>query len=35
MRHSYEDVGTPFEGELCDCHKLKKKRWLYGSVPEI
>ena len=21
-RHSYEDVGTPFEGELCDCHEL-------------
>ena len=22
IRHSYEDVGTPFEGELCDCHSL-------------
>ena len=22
IRHSYEDVGTPFEGELCDCHDL-------------
>lgn len=20
--HSYEDVATPFEGELCDCHEL-------------
>jgi hypothetical protein len=21
LRWSYEDVGTPFEGELCDCHE--------------
>ena len=21
-KNSYEDVGTPFEGELCDCHDL-------------
>lgn len=22
LRWSHEDVGTPFEGELCDCHDL-------------
>jgi hypothetical protein len=22
IRYSYDDVGTPFEGELCDCHDL-------------
>ena len=22
LRWSYEDVATPFEGELCDCHDL-------------
>lgn len=22
IRSSYEDVATPFEGELCDCHQL-------------
>lgn len=22
IRYSYEDVATPFEGELCDCHEL-------------
>jgi len=22
LRWSYEDVATPFEGELCDCHTL-------------
>ena len=22
LRWNYEDVGTPFEGELCDCHDL-------------
>ncbi|MDD4162685.1 MAG: hypothetical protein PHW87_09440, partial [Methanothrix sp.] len=22
IRYSYEDVATPFEGELCDCHDL-------------
>ena len=28
IRHSYEDVGTPFEGELCDCHKLRKDGYM-------
>jgi hypothetical protein len=23
IRWSYEDVATPFEGEMCDCHELK------------
>jgi hypothetical protein len=22
LRYSYEDVGTPFMGDLCDCHEL-------------
>ena len=25
---SYEDVGTPFSGELCDCHDLKGDGYL-------
>lgn len=27
-RWSYEDVATPFEGELCDCHDLDGDGWL-------
>jgi len=24
LRWSYEDIATPFEGELCDCHELEE-----------
>jgi hypothetical protein len=27
LRWAYEDVGTPFEGELCDCHDLNGDGW--------
>ena len=28
IRYRYEDVATPFEGELCDCHKLRKDGYM-------
>jgi hypothetical protein len=28
LRWALEDVGTPFEGELCDCHDLNGDGWL-------
>jgi len=28
LRWAYEDVATPFEGELCDCHILGPDGWL-------
>jgi hypothetical protein len=28
LRWEYEDVGTPFEGELCDCHELNGDGYL-------
>jgi hypothetical protein len=28
IRYSYEDVATPFEGELCDCHDLNGDGYL-------
>ncbi|UCD03623.1 MAG: hypothetical protein JSW73_03725 [Candidatus Woesearchaeota archaeon] len=28
LRWAYEDVGTPFEGELCDCHDLNGDGYL-------
>jgi hypothetical protein len=28
LRWSYEDVATPFEGELCDCHNLNGDGWM-------
>lgn len=38
IRYNYEDVATPFEGELCDCHDLNGDGYidltLKFSVPE-
>lgn len=28
IRSSYEDVATPFEGELCECHELGGDGWI-------
>ena len=39
IRWSYEDVATPFEGKLCDCHDLEGDgyidRTLKFSIPEL
>ena len=39
LRWAYEDVATPFEGELCDCHTLGPDRYLdltlKFSTPEL
>ncbi len=39
LRWSYEDVATPFEGELCDCHDLNGDGFmdltLKFSTPEV
>jgi hypothetical protein len=39
LRWSYEDVATPFEGELCDCHDLGQDGYddltLKFNVPEL
>ena len=39
IRYSYEDVATPFEGELCDCHDLNGDGYmdltLKFRVPEL
>lgn len=32
LRWSYEDVATPFEGELCDCHELNGDTYIDLSL---